>query len=100
MIDETDELAEHDVEGFAFDEETLACANVRGNAIAQCTSAGVPSSVCIAVGMSASMSSTVSAPVMPKSSAVSGSPALEKQAIIRPSRARRAGRTGHLVRGA
>jgi DNA damage-binding protein 1 len=41
MIDETDELAEHDVEGFAFDEETLACANVRGNAIAQCTSAGV-----------------------------------------------------------
>mmetsp|Transcript_53710 Transcript_53710/g.117172 ORF Transcript_53710/g.117172 Transcript_53710/m.117172 type:complete len:228 (+) Transcript_53710:1378-2061(+) len=55
----------------------------------QCTSAGVPSSVCIVVGCSASISSTVSAPVMPKSSALSGSPDLEKHAIMRPRRARR-----------
>ena len=41
------------------------------------TSAGVPSSVCIAVGCRASIISTVSAPVMPKSSAVSGAPAFE-----------------------
>mmetsp|Transcript_10753 Transcript_10753/g.25326 ORF Transcript_10753/g.25326 Transcript_10753/m.25326 type:complete len:377 (+) Transcript_10753:521-1651(+) len=59
----------------------------------QCTRAGVPSSVCIVVGMSASISSTQSAPVMPKSSAVSGSPEREKQAIMRPRRARRSGRS-------
>ena len=45
------------------------------------------------VGMSASIRSTESAPVMPKSSAVSGSPAREKAAIILPSLRRRSARS-------
>mmetsp|Transcript_18215 Transcript_18215/g.54966 ORF Transcript_18215/g.54966 Transcript_18215/m.54966 type:complete len:222 (-) Transcript_18215:492-1157(-) len=59
----------------------------------QCTSAGVPSRVCIVVGMSASINSTVSAPVIPKSSAVRGLPRLSKQAIILPRRIRRSTRS-------
>mmetsp|Transcript_24083 Transcript_24083/g.39834 ORF Transcript_24083/g.39834 Transcript_24083/m.39834 type:complete len:227 (-) Transcript_24083:585-1265(-) len=54
-----------------------------------CTSTGVPSSVCMVVGCSASAIRTVNAPVMPKSSAVRGSPSRLKQPIIRPRRARR-----------
>ena len=48
---------------------------------------------CMVVGMRASMSSTQRAPVMPKSSAVRGSPEREKHAIIRPRRARRSVRS-------
>mmetsp|Transcript_32072 Transcript_32072/g.81723 ORF Transcript_32072/g.81723 Transcript_32072/m.81723 type:complete len:220 (+) Transcript_32072:422-1081(+) len=59
----------------------------------QCTRAGVPSRVCMVVGMRASISSTQRAPVMPKSSAVRGSPEREKHAIIRPRRARRSARS-------
>mmetsp|Transcript_59553 Transcript_59553/g.159574 ORF Transcript_59553/g.159574 Transcript_59553/m.159574 type:complete len:228 (-) Transcript_59553:672-1355(-) len=54
-----------------------------------CTRAGVPSTVWKVLGWSASIISTVSAPVMPKSSAVRGSPFFEKQQIILPRRARR-----------
>mmetsp|Transcript_8713 Transcript_8713/g.22735 ORF Transcript_8713/g.22735 Transcript_8713/m.22735 type:complete len:244 (-) Transcript_8713:576-1307(-) len=59
----------------------------------QCTSTGVCSSVCIVVGCSASMRRTVRAPVMPKSSAVSGSPLFEKAAIMLPSRLRRSAKS-------
>ena len=41
-----------------------------------CTNAGVPSSVCIRLGLMASFISTVSAPAQPRSSAVTGSPCL------------------------
>mmetsp|Transcript_165 Transcript_165/g.340 ORF Transcript_165/g.340 Transcript_165/m.340 type:complete len:223 (+) Transcript_165:922-1590(+) len=66
--------------------EELPCA-ILANGPA-CTSTGVPSSVCIRVGMMASFISTVSAPPMPKSSAVTGSPALLDPTTMRPRRSR------------
>mmetsp|Transcript_87742 Transcript_87742/g.175513 ORF Transcript_87742/g.175513 Transcript_87742/m.175513 type:complete len:215 (-) Transcript_87742:628-1272(-) len=53
-----------------------------------CTSTGVRSTVCMRVGMMASFIKTVSAPPMPRSSAVTVSPALERATTMRPSRSR------------
>ena len=53
------------------------------------TMTGVPSSVCMSVGMRASFISTVSAPPAPRSSAVTASPDLESPTTILPSRSRR-----------
>uniref|UniRef100_A0A1A9VJG4 Uncharacterized protein n=1 Tax=Glossina austeni TaxID=7395 RepID=A0A1A9VJG4_GLOAU len=51
-----------------------------------CTRTGVPSRVCIRFGSKASFNRTVKAPVTPKSSAVTGSPARLKATTIRPNR--------------
>mmetsp|Transcript_5874 Transcript_5874/g.18677 ORF Transcript_5874/g.18677 Transcript_5874/m.18677 type:complete len:407 (+) Transcript_5874:455-1675(+) len=57
-----------------------------------CTSTGVASSVCIIVGMRASLSSTASAPAQPKSSTVTTAPpckpALDRATLISPRRRR------------
>mmetsp|Transcript_3120 Transcript_3120/g.9608 ORF Transcript_3120/g.9608 Transcript_3120/m.9608 type:complete len:345 (-) Transcript_3120:385-1419(-) len=58
-----------------------------------CTSTGVPSTVCISVGISASRISTVSAPPTPRSSAVTGAPARELPMTMRPSRRRMSARS-------
>ena len=52
--------------------EELPCAMLANGPA--CTKAGVPSMVCIRLGMMVSFISTVSAPPMPRSSAVTGSP--------------------------
>mmetsp|Transcript_10285 Transcript_10285/g.14878 ORF Transcript_10285/g.14878 Transcript_10285/m.14878 type:complete len:212 (-) Transcript_10285:631-1266(-) len=51
-----------------------------------CTNTGVPSKVCMRFGIIASFISTVSAPPTPRSSAVTGSPRVEKPTIIAPRR--------------
>mmetsp|Transcript_7833 Transcript_7833/g.25103 ORF Transcript_7833/g.25103 Transcript_7833/m.25103 type:complete len:341 (-) Transcript_7833:461-1483(-) len=53
-----------------------------------CTRTGVPSSVCIIVGLIASFMSTVMAPAAPMSSAVTGSPDLDVATTMRPMRFR------------
>ena len=53
-----------------------------------CTNAGVPSMVCIRLGMIVSFIRTVSAPLTPISSAVTGSPARLDPITMRPSRSR------------
>mmetsp|Transcript_5438 Transcript_5438/g.22536 ORF Transcript_5438/g.22536 Transcript_5438/m.22536 type:complete len:657 (+) Transcript_5438:826-2796(+) len=55
----------------------------------QCTRTGVPSSVCMSVGMSASLSKTLIAPVAPRSSTVTKSPAVSRATAIFPRRALR-----------
>mmetsp|Transcript_13594 Transcript_13594/g.53643 ORF Transcript_13594/g.53643 Transcript_13594/m.53643 type:complete len:463 (-) Transcript_13594:359-1747(-) len=50
-----------------------------------CTSTGVPSRVCISVGLMASFMSATSAPVIPRSSAVTGSPFTSGATTIAPS---------------
>mmetsp|Transcript_46810 Transcript_46810/g.87183 ORF Transcript_46810/g.87183 Transcript_46810/m.87183 type:complete len:220 (-) Transcript_46810:469-1128(-) len=66
--------------------EELPCAMLaKGPA---CTSTGVPSNVCMRVGLRASFIITVSAPPMPRSSAVTGSPALLVPTTMRPRRSR------------
>mmetsp|Transcript_13691 Transcript_13691/g.43246 ORF Transcript_13691/g.43246 Transcript_13691/m.43246 type:complete len:258 (+) Transcript_13691:1096-1869(+) len=55
----------------------------------QWTRTGVPSRVCIRVGMRASFKSTVSAPVTPRSSQVTSAPEADLATSIAPSRARR-----------
>mmetsp|Transcript_15270 Transcript_15270/g.50138 ORF Transcript_15270/g.50138 Transcript_15270/m.50138 type:complete len:387 (+) Transcript_15270:537-1697(+) len=51
-----------------------------------CTKTGVPSRVCISVGLIASRIRAVSAPVIPKSSAVTGAPSKSGATTIDPSR--------------
>mmetsp|Transcript_15187 Transcript_15187/g.37831 ORF Transcript_15187/g.37831 Transcript_15187/m.37831 type:complete len:484 (-) Transcript_15187:508-1959(-) len=71
--------------------ELLPCAMLaKGPA---CTSTGVFSSVCISVGSIVSFISTVSAPPTPRSSAVTGSPALELPMTMRPRRSRMSARS-------
>jgi hypothetical protein len=53
-----------------------------------CTNTGVPSNVCINVGLIASFINTVSAPPTPRSSAVTGFPSLEFATTIFPRRSR------------
>mmetsp|Transcript_10087 Transcript_10087/g.42921 ORF Transcript_10087/g.42921 Transcript_10087/m.42921 type:complete len:393 (+) Transcript_10087:1070-2248(+) len=51
-----------------------------------CTNTGVPSNVCIRVGLMASFISVVSAPVIPRSSAVTGLPSMSGATTICPKR--------------
>mmetsp|Transcript_25213 Transcript_25213/g.62247 ORF Transcript_25213/g.62247 Transcript_25213/m.62247 type:complete len:285 (-) Transcript_25213:875-1729(-) len=52
-----------------------------------CTSTGVPSTVCSSVGFRASRISATSAPVMPRSSAVTGTPCMSGATTMLPRRA-------------
>mmetsp|Transcript_27223 Transcript_27223/g.84633 ORF Transcript_27223/g.84633 Transcript_27223/m.84633 type:complete len:263 (+) Transcript_27223:328-1116(+) len=76
--------------------EELPCAMLaKGPA---CTSTGVPSMVCISVGISASFMSTASAPAQPTSSAVTNAPpwtpsSFDRATTMRPSRALKSARS-------